>query len=479
MQSAPKDPNDIEIPSEMNGYDIKGSLNSGINSELFMVCIKDEFLSIAQNSSSSSTYTKKNKCLYALKKIDLAYTSFNINEIMNEEKIMKQCRHKNIVRYFGTFLEGSSICIVMELCTASVDDVVQTRYSSMSGQKPTPVMKASEIASIIKQVLNGLAYLYGDGFIHRDIKPANILITNEGVIKIADFGVSGFLNVLTVRRDSRNTFVGTPCYIAPEVIEGLEYNFSADIWSLGITCIEMAAGRAPYCHYKPIEILSEILKSPSPSLGMCALSDNQFKKYPKSFTKFLDLCLIKEQNLRPGPDELLNHDFITQNSKGQSFILSSVLESKAGNFLREKLSQNEKNENYSQDLSDIDERYSNKLSVADILDDNEENDKSEEHNKTWDKKNLVMRIRNLNDNSLNDVDFCVKKDDSVKEWVKDMIEGGLIKQEHSLTVTNALSLILENDLEEITFKLDKNHDPKTLNKTKFIGYAQFKVNNPD
>ena len=146
-------------------------------------------------------------------------------------------------------------------------------------------------------------------------KAANILLKENGVIKIADFGVSGKLNFMATGRDARTTFVGTPSHIAPEVILGENYDCSADIWGLGITCLEMATGTAPYSEYNPMKILSDILNKPPPSLESCSLTPDQFKKYPKSFNSFLECCLVRVPSERSLSSNLLNHEFVTKFSR--------------------------------------------------------------------------------------------------------------------------------------------------------------------
>uniref|UniRef100_A0A3Q4GQQ7 non-specific serine/threonine protein kinase n=1 Tax=Neolamprologus brichardi TaxID=32507 RepID=A0A3Q4GQQ7_NEOBR len=215
----------------------------------------------------------------------------DLQEIIKEISIMQQCNSPHVVRYYGSYFKNTDLWIVMEYCGAgSVSDIIRIRNKTL---------REEEIATILQSTLKGLEYLHFMRKIHRDIKAGNILLNTEGQAKLADFGVAG---QLTDTMAKRNTVIGTPFWMAPEVIQEIGYNCVADIWSLGITAIEMAIFMIP--------------TNPPPTFRNPDL-------WSPGFRDFVSQCLVKNPENRATATQLLQHPFI-KSAKPNSILRALI-----------------------------------------------------------------------------------------------------------------------------------------------------------
>merc|ERR550534_48665 len=242
---------------------------------------------------------KDSKQVLAIKQVPV---DTDLQEIIKEISIMQQCDSPYVVKYYGSYFKNTDLWIVMEYCGAgSVSDIMRLRKKTLS---------EVEIATVLLDTLRGLEYLHVRRKIHRDIKAGNILLNSEGHAKLADFGVAG---QLTDTMAKRNTVIGTPFWMAPEVIQEIGYDCVADIWSLGITALEMAEGKPPYGDIHPMRAIFMIPSKPPPSF-------RDPNRWSLEFTDFVSKCLVKNPENRATATQLLQHEFICGADSGAILV---------------------------------------------------------------------------------------------------------------------------------------------------------------
>lgn len=255
-----------------------------------------ELREIGHGSFGAVYYARNSKTneVVAIKKMSYSgkQSSEKWQDIVKEVKFLKLCNHKNTISYKGCHLKDHTAWLVMEYCVGSASDILEVH------KKP---LREVEIAAICQDALQGLRYLHGNGRIHRDVKAGNVLLTEDGTVKLADFGSAALAA-------PANSFVGTPYWMAPEVILAMDegqYDGKVDVWSLGITCVELAERKPPLFNMNAMSALYHIAQNDPP---MLTTPDS----WSACFVEFVQLCLRKQPANRPTAEDLLQHPFASQ-----------------------------------------------------------------------------------------------------------------------------------------------------------------------
>ena len=272
----------------------------------------------AFGSVYKAVHNSTNK-LYAIKIIDYSkdnnkennnMINYNYQSVQEETKLMRIVNKSNfIVKYYGSYFsrKSNTLWLILEYCSSgSAIDLMLSMDRTFS---------EVEVATIMEMVLQGLSLIHSKNLIHRDIKGANILLSEDGYAKLGDFGVGAYLSNQKYRKSKK----GSPYWMSPQVAANIKYDFKTDIWSLGITCIELIEGEPPFSELSPKIVMEKISKEP-PSVDEII----DFNEHTYEFKSFVEHCLETDPRKRYTAEELLKHEFITKFSKGRKYMINLI-----------------------------------------------------------------------------------------------------------------------------------------------------------
>ncbi|XP_059650911.1 serine/threonine-protein kinase BLUS1 [Cornus florida] len=305
-----QEPRNLHYPLEANCYRVLDEIGQGVSAIVYKaICVP------------------LNSTVVAIKAIDLDRSRADLDDVLRETKTMSLLSHSNILNAHCSFTVNQTLWVVMPFMSAgSLQSIVSSSFPDG--------LSESCIAIVLKDTLNALCYLHDQGHLHRDVKAGNILMDSNGAVKLADFGVSASIYEPSSGRGSSGSssgrltdVAGTPYWMAPEVIHShTGYSFKADIWSFGITALELAHGRPPLSHLPPSKSLfMKITKRFRFSDYEKIYQSLKNKKFSKSFKDMVALCLDQDPSKRPSAEKLLKHPFF-KNCRGSDFLVKNILQ---------------------------------------------------------------------------------------------------------------------------------------------------------
>jgi serine/threonine-protein kinase OSR1/STK39 len=299
----------LEWPTDPPSYELIGKIGQGAFASVW-------------KAKSREPNNNSREC--AIKVLNLDHVDSNLAEIRLEVHAMRLSSHPNVLTCHAAFVQNTDLWLITQLMRkgSSLHCLQGARRRLLQDGKGLLKME-KHILYILHETLLGLQYIHDNGQIHRDIKAGNILLDGNGDVRIADFGVSGWLVNAGTQQEKAKTFVGTPCWMAPEVMEQIHgYDCKADIWSLGITALELAKGYAPYAKYPPMKVLILTIQEDPPSLDTYDEEDGlddmetlgmdiEEEEFSKAFRSLVDTCLQKNPAKRPKSLELLQSKYLS------------------------------------------------------------------------------------------------------------------------------------------------------------------------
>ena len=342
--------------------------------------------------------------------------SFNYNSVQEETTLMRLIQDRDFfVKYYGSYYsrKSNTIWLILEYC--SCGSLIDLMYSI--DRSFTEI----EIATFIEMVLQGLICLHDLNIIHRDIKAQNILITEDGNAKLGDFGVG----IKLTDKEYRHSKKGSPYWMSPQVILQEDYDIKTDIWSLGITCVELAESQPPFADLKPMAVMNKISKQPPNVEDIINVEE-----YSENFVDFIRKCIVVDPNKRASAKELIEHEFIRKNAKGKKYIkdlitkfkeeIKDYMDKKSDELKSIKKKDNNDNNDNNYNNENKEELESNKNENS-----NEElysiiNENSNNENKS-DKNNIENNIENI-DNDYKENNSMIIKDDRQNEDIPKIME---------------------------------------------------------